>query len=37
VDWIELAQHRVWWLAFVGTVMDLRVPRDQLKYCLFFF
>jgi hypothetical protein len=25
VDWIQLAQDRVWWLALVNTVIDLRV------------
>jgi hypothetical protein len=25
-NWIQLAQDRVWWQAFVNTVMDLRVP-----------
>jgi hypothetical protein len=26
VDWIQLAQDRVQWQAFVSMVMDLRVP-----------
>jgi hypothetical protein len=26
VNWIQLAQNRVQWWAFVNTVMDLRVP-----------
>jgi hypothetical protein len=25
-NWIRLAQNRVWWRAFVGTVMNLRFP-----------
>jgi hypothetical protein len=25
-NWIQLAQNRVWWRAFVSTVMNLRVP-----------
>jgi hypothetical protein len=25
-NWIQLAQNRVQWLAFVNTVMSLRVP-----------
>jgi hypothetical protein len=25
-NWIRLAEDRVWWLAFVSTVMNLRVP-----------
>jgi len=25
-NWIQLAQGRVQWRAFVGTVMNLRVP-----------
>jgi hypothetical protein len=25
-DWIRLAQNRVQWLAFVSTIMNLRVP-----------
>jgi hypothetical protein len=25
-NWIQLAQDRVWWWAFVSTVMNLRVP-----------
>jgi hypothetical protein len=24
--WIRLARDRVWWQAFVGTVVNLRVP-----------
>jgi hypothetical protein len=26
-DWMELAQDRYRWLALVGTVMNLRVPK----------
>jgi hypothetical protein len=26
VNWIQLAQDRVWWWAFVSTVMNLWVP-----------
>jgi hypothetical protein len=25
-NWIQLAKDRVWWRAFVNSVMDLRVP-----------
>jgi hypothetical protein len=25
-NWLRLAQDRVWWRTFVGTVMDLRAP-----------
>jgi hypothetical protein len=25
-DWIQLAQDRVWWQAFVNTIMNLQVP-----------
>jgi hypothetical protein len=25
-NWIRLAQDRVWWSAFVNTVMNLQVP-----------
>lgn len=25
-NWMQLAQHRVWWWAFLDTVMDIRVP-----------
>jgi hypothetical protein len=25
VNWIHMAQDRVWWQAFVSTVMDLRI------------
>jgi hypothetical protein len=25
-NWIQLAQGRVWWRAFVSTVMTLRFP-----------
>jgi hypothetical protein len=26
VNWIQLAQDRVWWRAFVNTIMKLWVP-----------
>jgi len=26
VNWIQLAQDRVWWRAIVNTVMNLRIP-----------
>jgi hypothetical protein len=26
VDWIDLAQDRNWWLAFVDMVINLQVP-----------
>jgi hypothetical protein len=26
MDWIDLAQYRDWWRAFVNTVMSLWVP-----------
>jgi hypothetical protein len=32
-NWIQLAQDRVHWRAFVSTVMDLRIPE---KSTLFF-
>jgi hypothetical protein len=28
MDWIRVAQDRVQWLAFVNTVMNLRVPSN---------
>jgi hypothetical protein len=28
VDWIHVAQKRELWLAFVGTVKNLRVPLN---------
>jgi hypothetical protein len=29
VNWIQLAQDRVWWQAFVSTVMNLWVPHRK--------
>jgi hypothetical protein len=29
VDWIQLAQDRVWWRAIVNTMMNLRVLVPQ--------
>jgi hypothetical protein len=28
-NWIRLAQDRVWWLAFLKTVMNLRVALES--------
>jgi hypothetical protein len=35
VNWIQLAQDKVQWRAYVNTVMNLRVPKR--KQDLFFF
>jgi hypothetical protein len=32
MNWIDLAQDREWWMAFVNTGMKLRVPYDAGKF-----
>ena len=36
-DWIDLAQDRIQWRAYVTTVMNLRVPQTRLVGELFCF
>jgi hypothetical protein len=28
LDWIQLAQDKMWWWVYMGSVMNLRVPQD---------
>jgi hypothetical protein len=31
-NWIQLAQYRVQWWAFMNTVMNLRVPKGRIFF-----
>jgi hypothetical protein len=31
-NWIQLAQHRIQWRAFVNTVMNLQVPKERIFF-----